>query len=96
MKPKDAKQDLEADYDPAEIQEAAEEITDPGIEPAPEVNPQTENLTKWDEAPGSTGHKAPTVRPEDENAVGEELVDDGVESADRDQRLAAADPDYEG
>jgi hypothetical protein len=38
----------------------------------------------------------PRVLPEDENAVGEELVEDGVESADRDQRLAAADPDYEG
>ena len=96
MKPKDLKKDLEADFDPEEIEDAAQEITDPGVEPPPEVSPETENLTKWDEAPGSTGGVVPKVMPEDENAVGEELVDDGVESADRDQRLAAADPDYEG
>jgi hypothetical protein len=96
MKPKDSKADLEADYDPEEIQAAAQEITDPGVEPPPEVVPGTENLTKWDEAPGSKGGAAPRVVPEDENSVGEELVEDGVESADRDQRLAAADPDYEG
>jgi hypothetical protein len=95
MKPKDLKQDLEADFDPEAIQEAAEEITDPGVEPPPELSLRTEKLTEWDETIGSTGTQAPKVRPEDENSISEELVEDGIESADRDRRLAAEDPDYE-
>ena len=96
MKRKEPTPDLEADFDPEEIQAAAEEVTDPGVEPAPEVTALTGNLTEWDEAPGNSGVAKPKVPADDENAVGQELVEDGVESADRDQRLAAADPDYEG
>ncbi len=95
MKPNETKSDADPEIDPAEVDAAAQEMTDPGVDPAPEITPQTENLTRWDEAPGSKGRIAPKVRPEDESAVGQELVQDGVESADRDQRLAAADPDYE-
>jgi hypothetical protein len=95
MKPKEPNTD-NPDFDPAEVQAAASEITDLGVEPPPEEVPGTENVTKWDEAPGSSGHVTPKYPLEsEENQVGEELVQGGVESADRDQRLAAADPDYE-
>jgi hypothetical protein len=93
MKPKETNSD--PDIDPEEIDAAAQEQVDPGVEPEPEISPRTQNLTEWDAPPGSAGRTAPKVRPDDENAVGQELVQDGVESADRDQRLAAADPDYE-
>lgn len=35
----------------------------------------------------STGEKAPTVRPEDDENIPEKLVKEGVEEADHDQRL---------
>jgi hypothetical protein len=95
MNPNDPKSDLEADFDPAEVDAAAQEITDPGVEPPPEVSKATENLTAWDEAPGSRGGPVEKFQLDEENQVGAELVQDGVESADRDSRLAAADPDYE-
>ena len=97
MNPKeDTKADLEADFDPADIDEAAQEITDPGIDPAPELPIGAENLTTWDESPATRGGATQKFNLSDENGVGQALVEDGVESADRDQRLAAADPDYEG
>jgi hypothetical protein len=86
----------EMDYDPAGAEQAAEEVTDIGVEPPPEVAPPTENLTTWDEPPGSTGKTTPNYGiDQEENQVGEELVQSGVESADRDSRLAGSDPDVE-
>ena len=38
----------------------------------------------------STGEKAPTVRPEDDENIPEKLVREGVEEADRDQRLSSS------
>ena len=37
----------------------------------------------------STGEKAPTVRPEDDENIPEKLVQEGVEEADHDQRLSS-------
>ena len=37
----------------------------------------------------STGEKAPTVRPEDDENIPEKLVREGVEEADHDQRLSS-------
>lgn len=86
----------EMDFDPKGAEEAAEETTDIGVEPAPETAPATENLTTWDEPAGSTGSATPRYTLDaDENQVGAELVEGGVESADRDSRLAGSDPDVE-
>ena len=38
----------------------------------------------------STGEKAPTVRPEDDENIVEKLVEEGIEEADHDQRVNAA------
>jgi len=38
----------------------------------------------------STGEKAPTVRPEDDENIVQKLVEEGIEEADHDQRLSAA------
>lgn len=83
------------DVDPRDIDEAAQETTDPGVEPAPELPPGAEKLTQWDEAPGTRGSATPSELVDDESQIGEELVQDGVEAADRDSRLASTDPDYE-
>jgi hypothetical protein len=37
----------------------------------------------------STGEKAPSVRPEDNENIPEKLVQEGVEEADHDQRLSS-------
>ena len=37
----------------------------------------------------STGEKAPTVRPEDDENIPERLVQEGIEEADHDQRLSS-------
>jgi hypothetical protein len=81
------------DIDPAEIEAAANE-TPTDVTP-PELDPRTENLTAWDEAPASAGTAAPRVVPEDETSIAEQLVYEGTDEADRDRRLAAADPDFE-
>ena len=38
----------------------------------------------------STGGKAPTVRPEDDQNIPEELIQEGIEEADHDQRVRSA------
>ncbi len=79
------------EIDNAEIVEAAQQTEPVNVEP--EVVPGTENMIEWDEAPASSGHAAPKVPMEDETAPGERLVYEGLEEADREQRVAAADPD---
>jgi len=63
------------------------------------VNEELERITSWDEAPESTGVRAALVRPEDDANIAETLVQEGMEEAEHDQRLSAADenpPDEEG
>ena len=98
MKPKPAEHNDDPDVDPEEIAEAVDERVPDAADAdplPPEVDEDTEEVTSWDEAPASTGMTAPKVLPDDETPIAEELVRDGLESADRDQRIAAADPDME-
>jgi hypothetical protein len=45
----------------------------------PEVAPELgEEITAWDEAPGSRGTQAPRVVPEDETSIGKELTEKGL------------------
>lgn len=81
------------DIDPEEIQAAADET--PTDVTAPEVNEQTKELTEWDEPPAASGTAAPKVLPEDEVSIAEQLVYEGTDEADRERRIAAADPDFE-
>jgi hypothetical protein len=58
---------------------------------APEVSEsEMENVTSWDEAPEATGVRAPQVRPENEATIGETLVQEGMEEAEHERRLSAA------
>jgi|GEM_PF-1456221 len=83
----------EDDIDPEEIQSASDET--PTDVTAPELNEQTKDLTAWDEPPAASGTVAPKVRPDDDVSIAEQLVYEGTDEADRDLRLAAADPDFE-
>ena len=82
----DEDDEVETDDDIAEGEEETAEATD-----APETSEETENLVKWDEPPGSTGRRAPEIIPEDEVSPGEASVREGMEEADREQRIAADD-----
>ncbi|HWB61819.1 MAG TPA: hypothetical protein VG733_20220 [Chthoniobacteraceae bacterium] len=84
----------EEDVDPDEVQTASERVG-ANVSPA-EIPPKMENLTEWDTPPDSSGSAAPKVLPEDETSGAEELVEEGVEEADRDQRMASSDPDFDG
>jgi hypothetical protein len=81
------------DSDPHALEDAADEI--PADATPPELSEQTRNLIAWDEPPDAAGHETPTIGPEDEAPAAEQLVQEGMEQADRDRRIAAADSDFE-
>lgn len=92
-KPKGRNPEEDPEIDPESIDTASERPAEPT---PPEVSPGLEELTEWDTPTDAAGETVPKVQPDDETAAAEELVEEGVEEADRDQRLAAEDPDYEG
>src|SRR2546423_3808768 len=64
---------------------AREELT--GATPDSEKPPTREEPGRdWGMPLVSSGEKAPTVRPEDDENIPEKLIQEGVEEADRDQR----------
>ena len=75
--------------DPQAVESAAE------FAPNEETEGTATELTAWDEPTGITGRGAPKVLPEDEIPAAEQLVAEGIDEADREQRLAAEDPDFE-
>jgi hypothetical protein len=81
----------DADRDRARV-----ELTNvPGEPVAPEAaEPGLEQLTSWDEAPEESGHRASRVLPENDENIAEQLVQEGLEEAEHDLRVTAAnDPD---
>jgi hypothetical protein len=67
---------------------AREDLT--GATSASEKLPKREEPGRdWEMPLVSTGEKAPTVRPEDDENIPEKLVQEGVEEADHDQRLSS-------
>lgn len=93
MNPPTPQPNEEDEVDPEEIFAAGDET--PTDVTAPELNAQTKDLTAWDEPPGASGSAAPKVLPEDEVIIAEQLVYEGADEADRERRMAAADPDFE-
>jgi hypothetical protein len=91
--PENPKPNDDNDVDPAEIADAVDE-TPTDVTP-PELDDRTKELTEWDAAPASSGGASPKLLPEDETSVVEQLVYEGTDEADRERRIAAADPDFE-
>ncbi|HEY5953561.1 MAG TPA: hypothetical protein VIT18_04300 [Terrimicrobiaceae bacterium] len=77
--------------DPREIDAASDET--PTDFTAPELSSATKDLIEWDEPPTASGTAAPL--PEDDVPAAEQLVYEGADEADRERRIAAADPDFE-
>lgn len=91
LTPPDPEDDRDAD--PEEIETASERTP---ISPAPpEIPSKLEELTEWDTPVDAAGEKVPETGLEDETSAAEKLVEEGVDEADRDQRIASADPDFE-
>lgn len=84
---------LDETFDPDELDQAVNDRA-PGIS-SPELDERTEFVTTWDEPPASHGSQAPRNRLDDEQDVGGQLVDEGLDTADTEQRVAAADRDGE-
>ena len=93
MNPQTPEPNAADEVDPEEIQAAADE-TPTDVTPS-ELSEQTKELTAWDEPPGASGTEAPRVVPEDEVSIAEQLVNEGTDEAERERRMAAADPDFE-
>jgi len=93
MKPQPAMPNDDDDISPEELEVAADET--PTDVTAPELSSETKELVEWDQPPEATGHAAPKVLPDDETSIAEQLVEEGTDEADRDRRIAAADPDFE-
>ena len=77
----------------ADLKEALEELSAVTEDAAPEVPPGDENLTSWHENADIGGQAVDTSPPDQDVDVGLELVEEGVEEADLDQRRAAKDED---
>ena len=68
---------------------AREELTGPTSDSQKRPT-RAEPERDWQMPLVSTGEKAPTVRPEDDENIPEKLVREGVEEADHDQRLSSS------
>lgn len=76
----------------ADLEAAREDLTTLGQRvAAPEAaDSDTEDLVTWDESPDATGVHAERVLPEDEINPSQTLMEEGMEEADHDQRVSAA------
>jgi hypothetical protein len=70
-------------------QRARDELLAPNepVPEAPEISLETAELTAWDEAPESSGHRVPKVEPEDETSLGKDLIEKGLRGPGSDLRL---------
>ena len=72
-----------------DILEAAEKID--GETLAPEVSSRTAEITVWDESPEDVGWRVQERPTDNQVTISEQLVSEGNEQADREQRIAAGD-----
>jgi len=93
MNPKPVESNDDDEFDQEEIEAVSEDRVTP--DHAPEVDSKTENLTEWDQPASEADGNTPKTPFEDEATIDEELTEEGIDEADREQRLASADPDFE-
>jgi hypothetical protein len=70
-----------------EILEAADKIDGESL--APEVSTRTAEMTVWDESPEDIGWRVHERPMENQVTIAQQLVSEGNEQADREQRMAA-------
>jgi hypothetical protein len=88
-----AQEDGRSEPRDADFKKAREELSGFTEDSAPEVPPGDESLTSWSDSADTTGHMVDTSPPDQDVDVGLELVEEGVDEADEDQRRAAKDDD---
>ena len=86
-----AREDGRTEPRDADFKKARAELSSFTEDSAPEV--PDENITSSDESADTIGHKVDTSPPDEDVDVGLELVEEGVDEADQDQRRAAANDD---
>jgi hypothetical protein len=88
-----AKADGREESNEADLATAAAELLPSGdsVPVAPEVDDRAmENLTAWDEPLEARGGEVDEMEPMDEANIAEQLVEEGMEEAEHDQRVSAA------
>jgi hypothetical protein len=88
-----AQEDGRSEPRAADFKKAREELSGFTEDSAPEVPAGDESLTSWSDSADTTGHSVDTSPPDQDVDVGLELVEEGVDEADEDQRRAAKDDD---
>ena len=88
-----AQEDGRTEPTDADFKKAREELSGFTEDSAPEVPPGDESLTGWSESADTTGHRVDTSPPDQDVDIGLELVEEGVDEADQDQRRVAKDDD---
>jgi hypothetical protein len=88
-----AEEDGRTEPSDADLKKAREELSSFTEDSAPEVPPGDEDLTSWNESADTAGYMVNTSPPDEDVDVGLELVEEGVDEADQDQRRAAKDND---
>ena len=88
-----AQEDGRSEPRDADFKKAREELSGFTEDSAPEVPPGDESLTSWSDSADTTGHRVDTSPSDEDVDIGLELVEEGVDEADQDQRRAAKDDD---
>jgi hypothetical protein len=88
-----AEEDGRTEPTDADLKKAREELSGFTEDSAPEVPPGDEDVTSWSESADTTGQMVDTSPPDEDVDIGLELVEEGVDEADQDQRRAAKDED---
>jgi hypothetical protein len=88
-----AREDGRSEPRDADFKKAREELSGFSEDSAPEVPLGDESITSSDESADTLGYKVDTSPPDQDVDVGLELVEEGVDEADQDQRRAAKDDD---
>ena len=74
-----------------DLYRAREELTKPGPPPPPEADETETPVASWSKGPASRGHRGVHTETDDGQEVAERLVQEGLEEAERDRRLASSD-----
>jgi hypothetical protein len=88
-----AQEDGRTEPKDADFDKAREELSGFTEDSAPEVPAGDESLTSWGEGADTADYKVDTSPPDQDVDVGLELVEEGVDEADQDQRRAAKEDD---
>jgi hypothetical protein len=75
---------------PADWEQARRELLGAASPPIAESDvEEAGSTTGWDPAPASIGHRTETQEVDDEETMAEQLIQEGVEEADHDERVQA-------